>query len=75
MDEANIRLVRDQLEQLREELKAINFWDSQYLDSHPRDFIEISAWRARRARVKEIRSEFKALSALGLRCWSPERSA
>lgn len=54
-----IRLTRDQLEDLRNELIAINFWDKSYENSTGYNFIEITAWEARRKRLREIIRQLK----------------
>jgi len=54
-----ISLTRDQLEDLRNELIAINFWDKSYENSITYNFIETTAWEARRKRLREIITELK----------------
>jgi hypothetical protein len=52
-----MRLSRTRLEELLQELKAINFWDRHYGCGSEHDFINASAWIARRRRALEIKME------------------
>ena len=47
--------VRTRLEQMLAELKAINAWDRDYVSQDAPDEIARAAWKARRARLEEIR--------------------
>lgn len=57
VNETKMRLSRNRLEELLQELKAINFWDRHYGCGSEHDFINASAWIARRRRALEIKME------------------
>jgi hypothetical protein len=57
VNETKMRLSRTRLEELLQELKAINFWDRHYGCGSEHDFINASAWIARRRRALEIKME------------------
>ena len=54
-------LVRNKIEEMLYELKAIEIWDRSYAYDSQRGFIEASAWVARRRRLLEILREFNQL--------------
>ena len=51
------RLHRGHLEEILNELKAINAWDRHFFFEEEPDLIEFVAWEARRLRVLEIFQE------------------
>jgi hypothetical protein len=57
VNETKMRLSRNRLEELLQELKAINFWDRHYECVSEHDFINAFAWIARRRRALEIKME------------------
>jgi hypothetical protein len=57
VNETKMRLSRNRLEELLQELKAINFWDRHYGCASEHDFINTFAWIARRRRALEIKME------------------
>jgi hypothetical protein len=53
--------VTERLEQLLAELRAINFFDFDYLSLKANDEIDRTAWAARRERLRQIRQEIEVL--------------
>lgn len=51
----------DRLEQLLAEIRAINAWDKYYVICGNLDWVDRTAWEARRFRLKEIRTEVEIL--------------
>jgi hypothetical protein len=56
-------LLRNKIEEMLCELKAIEVWDTSDAHDSQRGFIEASAWVARRRRLLEILREFNQLFA------------
>ena len=54
MEEKRITTNQVDFQELWQELRAINLWDRIYKGSESHDFIETSAWEARRRRFLEI---------------------
>lgn len=57
--------ISDQLEALSAELRAICFWDKEYLSRDDNDELDHAAWRARRLRVEEICAQIAATRKTG----------
>lgn len=61
MDETLEHLVRNKIEEMLYELKAIEVWDRNYAHDSQYGFIQGFAWVARRQRLLEILKEFNQL--------------
>jgi hypothetical protein len=53
--------VTERLEELLDEIRAINAWDLHYLNCGNPDWVDRVAWEARRSRLKEIGTEVEVL--------------
>ena len=52
----------DEFQALWHELRAISFWDKAYQKNSVHDFVETTAWMARRRRMREIAMRIIALN-------------
>ena len=62
MDKTRSSVDSDEFQALWHELRAINFWDKAYEKNSVHDFIETTAWVARRRRIREIAMRIIALN-------------
>lgn len=54
--------IRQRLEEMLHELRAINAWNQAHADKAEHDFIDISGHEARRRRTSELLQEFIELT-------------
>ena len=53
--------MRHRIEELWDEIRAIDYWNRDYNRQQTHDFVDASAWEARRRRVFEIARELERL--------------
>jgi hypothetical protein len=54
---------RSRLQEILQELEAINLWDREFILERHSDAVEVDGWKARRLRLAELKREFLTIMA------------